>query len=205
MSNVLVVAAHPDDESIGMAGTILRHVEQGDRVCVVTAGVGVGDGTLLPKFSAVMKFLGVHEYVNGRFSPDQELDIFPLRRIAGFLEDVQHRFRPSTVYTHCSVDLNRDHRIIHEASLVAFRPKCGVQELLAYEVLTTTEIGMGGFWPDMFCDVTKYVARKLEAIGLYGDCEKYVRVRELALYRGFQGFQSNEISAEAFETIRRTQ
>ena len=37
---VLIVAPHPDDEAAGCAGTILMHVECGDRVCVAIATDG---------------------------------------------------------------------------------------------------------------------------------------------------------------------
>ena len=47
MSDVLVVAAHADDEVLGCGGSLARHVAEGDRVHVVYLADGVtarGDG-----------------------------------------------------------------------------------------------------------------------------------------------------------------
>ena len=40
MNQVLVVAAHPDDEVLGCGGTIARHVDSGDQVQVLIVAEG---------------------------------------------------------------------------------------------------------------------------------------------------------------------
>ena len=39
------------------------------------------------------------------------------------IEKVVNYYKPSTIYTHSMGDINRDHRLTAEASLVAARPK----------------------------------------------------------------------------------
>ena len=39
--NILVVVAHPDDEVLGMGGTILKHAIQGDTITVVYMATGI--------------------------------------------------------------------------------------------------------------------------------------------------------------------
>ena len=41
MSKVFVVAAHPDDEVLGCGGTLLKHVNNGDKVYVLFVSDGV--------------------------------------------------------------------------------------------------------------------------------------------------------------------
>ena len=40
MSTVLIVAPHPDDEVLGVGGTMLRHLSQGDEVHVLICTKG---------------------------------------------------------------------------------------------------------------------------------------------------------------------
>ena len=45
MSTVLVVAPHPDDETLGCGGTLLRHIEEGDGVhWLIMTNPGVASG-----------------------------------------------------------------------------------------------------------------------------------------------------------------
>ena len=41
MSNVFVIAAHPDDEVLGCGGTLLKHVDEGDKVYILFVTEGV--------------------------------------------------------------------------------------------------------------------------------------------------------------------
>ena len=40
MTNILVVAAHPDDEVLGCGGTIAKHADEGDRVNILIVAEG---------------------------------------------------------------------------------------------------------------------------------------------------------------------
>ena len=39
--NVLIIAAHPDDEILGMGGTILKHAKNGDDVVTAYLTTGI--------------------------------------------------------------------------------------------------------------------------------------------------------------------
>jgi len=68
--------------------------------------------------------------------PDQKFDTVPILDINRIIEGEIDRFRPEIAYTHSQHDVNKDHRIVFEATLVACRPVPGssVKRLLSYEV-----------------------------------------------------------------------
>ena len=126
--NVLVIAAHPDDEILGPSGTIARHVCRGDQVAIaIVADVGTaryGDETIATVRSYTVeaaKRLGV---LDVRFAgwADQKLDTLPILDITQWIEAILDGFRPQVIFTHHRGDINRDHRIVHEATLTAARP-----------------------------------------------------------------------------------
>src|SRR4051794_25040067 len=99
MSDIVIAAAHPDDEALGCGGTIARHAAAGARVHVLvfTNGVGARAGTSdadsrRAAFEAATRHLGVSTARMLDF-PDNELDSVPLltvaRRLEGYLVDIK--------------------------------------------------------------------------------------------------------------------
>ena len=145
---LLVIAAHSDDEALGCAGTIARHVAEGDDVHVVFMTNGVGSRNVecsatlhreqLAKSAA--KVMGI-KTINGFDFPDNKMDSVPLLEITQAIETVIEQIKPELIYTHHYGDLNIDHRVTHQAVMTACRPRPGfcVKELYAFEVLSSTE------------------------------------------------------------------
>ena len=126
MKTVLVVAAHPDDETYGAGGTIARHVDQGDAVTVLFMTDGVGarhDQSEMQKEAgrSACRALGVSDV---RFAdlPDQRMDSMALIDVIIPISNVVNDIRPDVIYTHHKGDANQDHRRVFEAVLVAARP-----------------------------------------------------------------------------------
>jgi LmbE family N-acetylglucosaminyl deacetylase len=194
MKQVLVCAAHPDDEVLGCGGTIARHVADGDRVSVLWMTDGVGsrfygadrlshgddwDKACVARNNAALRateILGVQDC--GRLwdrssglayaLEDQRLDISGVAACAKAIEDAD--VKPQIIYTHHLGDLNADHRITAQAVLTAFRPVPGssVEAIYAFEVPSSTEWGLSPFVPDTFIDVTgMYFGKKVQALGAY--------------------------------------
>jgi N-acetylglucosamine malate deacetylase 1 len=167
--NILVVAAHPDDEVLGCGATIARHAENGDEVSVLIFGQGgAGRPAGAPKKLAdaavqAAKILGVKR-LKALAYPDQLLETYPILDLIRAIETFAVDIRPEVVYTHWSADMNRDHRVVHEACVIAFRtlPGSSVKKLLFFEVPDT----QGAFVPDYFVPVEN-MKKKLEAIEEY--------------------------------------
>jgi len=176
---VLVVAAHPDDELLGVGATIARHVDAGDTVTAVVVSEGAttrygaaGERTLVDAGRAAAAVLGVADL---RFLglPDQHLDARPILEVIQAVEGVTRDVRPEIVYTHHWGDVNRDHRVVSEAVLVACRPvgPDAPRRLLCFETPSSTEWSApdpaSAFVPNWFVDATATIEKKLAAMACY--------------------------------------
>lgn len=186
MKTVLVVAAHPDDELLGCAGTIARHVRAGDEVHIAilaegstsrdqqrnAASRGAELNALVESAQAAGRTLGVHS-VECLGLPDNRLDSVDLLDVVKAVEALIVRRRPNIVYTHHVGDVNIDHEIVHRAVYTACRPIPGhaVERLLAFETVSSTEWTPAAsgvaFMPNWFVDISSTLDAKLAALAAY--------------------------------------
>jgi LmbE family N-acetylglucosaminyl deacetylase len=179
MTRVLVVAAHPDDEVLGMGATIALHTSRGDevRVLVVTDGSSTqypgDDATRSRKEEEARRAaaeLGVEDYVH-LDHPDMRLDTLQHVEVNRVIEEHVQGFAPSVLYT-VQPDVNNDHRVLFDSVAVATRPLPGqpVRRLLTYAPASSTEwtpAAVNWFVPNWYVDVTETLERKLAAFAHY--------------------------------------
>jgi N-acetylglucosamine malate deacetylase 1 len=180
MSRVLVIAAHPDDEVLGMGGTIALHAaERGDpvRIVCVTDGSSTqypGDAEIRAQKEAEARAaaatLGVEDYVHLDL-PDMRLDSVAHVDVNRVVEEQIRDFGPEIVYT-VHPDVNRDHRALFDSVAVATRPVPGqvVKRVLTYAPTSSTEwtpAGVNWFVPNWFVDVTSTLDLKLASFAHY--------------------------------------
>lgn len=183
--NVLIVAAHPDDEVLGCGGTIARHADRGDRVDILILSEGATSRMALRDRHAMQDELRrLHSSAHAASSilgasvtlhdfPDNRMDSVDLLDVVKRVEAVISAVRPSIVYTHHAGDLNIDHRIVHEAVITACRPFPGqcVRTLLFFEVPSSTEWQASNaapvFHPNWFVPIETTLERKLRAMEAY--------------------------------------
>lgn len=179
MTKVLVLAAHPDDEVLGMGATIALHTSRGDdvRVVVVTDGSSTqypGDAaTRARKEQEALRAaaeLGVEDYVHLDL-PDMRLDTVAHVELNGVVEEHVRGHEPEVVYT-VQPDVNLDHRMLFDAVAVATRPTPGhpVRRLLTYAPTSSTEwtpAAVNWFVPNWYVDVTETLERKVAAFAHY--------------------------------------
>ena len=176
---VIVFAAHPDDEILGMGGTIAVHTDAGDalRIVCVTDGSSTqypGDDELRARKEEEARRaaaeLGVDDYVHLDL-PDMRLDTLPHVDVNRVVEEHVREFRAEVVYTP-HPDVNRDHRALFDSVAVAVRPTPGqtVRRFLTYAPTSSTEwtpAAQNWFVPNWFVDVTETFERKLAAFAHY--------------------------------------
>lgn len=177
---VLVVAAHADDEVLGCGGTLAKHVAAGDKVHVVfvadgvTSRGGTGHEDLVRRQRATESARNILGISTMAFLdlPDNRLDSLPLLDIVQPLEAIIGKLAPEILYTHHYGDLNVDHRLVHQAAMTACRPLPGstVREILAFEVMSSTEWsspGLAPFLPNFFVDISAHLESKMQALEAY--------------------------------------
>ena len=193
MQQILIVAAHPDDEVLGCGATIARHARAGDRVHILiladgvsaragTSDAGTGGGAacaaaLDARAASARAAAGILGAQPPRLLglPDNRLDALPLLDIVRQIEAVMAELRPQVVYTHHAGDLNIDHRIAHQAVMTACRPQPGAvcRRILCFEVPSSTEWqtprAADAFVPDWYVDVHTTLEHKFEALRAYAD------------------------------------
>ena len=213
---VLVIAAHLDDEVLGVGGTLARHASKGHEIVVLNLCDRSENHKrdeymirlLREQSESVRKVLGISRYVYAGLQ-DEYLDELLIRVIEP-IETVMAEFKPDVVYTHHQNDVNQDHRAAFLSTLVATRSfsRPHLHSIYSYEVLSNSEQAPAGmqFQPDHFVWIEPWLPIKLRAMAQYSQEMRpypFPRSEEgivaLADYRGMMCVQK---ASEAFKTIR---
>lgn len=218
---VLVVAAHPDDELLGPGGTIARHVQAGDRVTIALVADGRSvryeDETMRQVRRAALDaagHLGVEDVRFGGMA-DQQLDVLPILNVTQWVEGVLRDVQPQIVYTHHRGDINRDHQVVHEATLTAARPYGApfVERIVCYETPSASEwagpFAENAFMPTLYVDITAQLEAKLNAMAAYTtELRPFPHPRSLEALRARAAYWGSVIgvtAAEPFVLVREIQ
>lgn len=190
MSRVVVLAPHPDDESLGCGGAIAKHVADGDEVAVVyLCDCGAQRTGEAIKACGV---LGAHLHLLNE--PDGRALFQPaLRKMLSFLE----AFPADIVYAPHGDDDHVDHKT---AWCVAMA--------LTHVTLRLYEVWTPLTQPDLTIDITPYVETKQAALachvsqfkGSFKNGMDY-GVLGLNLYRGAINGSSRFIYGECFQVV----
>jgi LmbE family N-acetylglucosaminyl deacetylase len=211
---VLVLAAHPDDEILGVGGTVALHTAAGDTVTSVIACEGESlryadrEVGMENHSRRAARVLGVEDLRLLRF-PDQQLDRLTLTQIITPIEAVVREVRPQVVYCQFGGDLNRDHELLFKAALVATRPtEPFIEAVYAFDTASSTEWAWPrAFVPDTWVDIGSVLDRKIEAMACYrSELRDYPHPRSQQALRHKAHAWGNQCcldAAETFITVRR--
>jgi methionyl-tRNA formyltransferase/LmbE family N-acetylglucosaminyl deacetylase len=213
---VLVFAAHPDDEVLGVGGTLIRHFKAGDdvRAVIVCSAQSIryrrGEHDQPGDSQRASHYLGAR--TSGLGFPDQRLDSGSNLELIQAVEREVREFRPDMVYTHHWGDVNADHVCIAEAVDVATRPFAApwIQRLYAFQTPSSSEWTASQrdrpFAPNVFSDITQELDRKLDAMRCYrSELRPYPHPRSLRSLReraGLWGSVANLTAAEPLMLLR---
>lgn len=216
--NVLVIAPHPDDEILGVGGTIAKYTASGNDVyvCVVTKGQ-------LPIFvpESVKQVRDECEYADNILGvkktffldfPAAMLEKVPRYQLNDEISKIIQKVLPDEVYLPHRGDMQIDHKMIVDASMVGLRPRYKhiVKRIYAYETLSETGWDIPNtvneFIPTVYNDISLFLEKKIEALDSFKsqmaefpNARSLQAVNALAMYRGAT---VNVSAAEAFSLIR---
>jgi len=204
MQNILCVAPHPDDETLGCGGTLLRHVAKGDRVYwLIGTTIKEANGFSSDKVNSRQKEIkkvsetyGFAGYKQLDFNTT-ELDQVPRNILVNEISEYVNEVKPHTMYLPYRNDVHSDHAQIFDASVSctkSFRYPF-VKKVCVYETLSETEFGTRtddpGFKPNMWVDISKYLNRKVEIMKIFESelgehpfPRSIINIRALATLRG---------------------
>ena len=209
--HVLIIAAHPDDEVLGMGGTIKKLKKQKNTIslCVVSEGASAQYND--PKMIEVRKnaclksgkLLGISKFYFLDF-PDARLDSISQLEINKELEKIIDKTKPAVVYTTPSHDLMKDHSIVFDCTLVATRPSSSsVKQLFSYEIPGPTK---KPFVPNTYENISNEIDFKIKALKIYkSEINKFPHPRSIESVQSLakiRGVESGLKFAEGFRLIR---
>ncbi len=209
---ILVIAPHPDDETLGAGGTIAKYAAQGDEVSVLTVS-----GHLPPLYpreaydktvaeaNKAYKILGV---AHSQFAemPATMLGDIPVHELNALVMGAVELAKPHIVFSPYP-DRHVDHRLVFDAAMVATRPVGvgrDIEIVAAYETLSETHWNAPhiepGFVRNWVVDITDHMATKRAALACYESQispdpapRSIAAVEALAKFRGTQaGFAFGE-------------
>lgn len=215
---VLVIAPHPDDEVLGCGGTLAKHAKTGDDVylCIATRAYTPDWSEKFIKnrekeVSKVNKILGIKKTHFLDF-PTVKLDTIPQKELNDAISKVVNKVGPDTVYIPHRGDVNKDHRIVFEMTMVALRPKPSstAKRVLSYETLSETEWAVpskeDAFIPNVYVDISDTLKTKLSAMSAYkSELKDYPHPRSIGGISALAKKRGTEVglkAAEAFMLMR---
>lgn len=207
---VLVISPHPDDEVLGCGGAIKKHSNKGDEVylCIVTKAY-TPDWTQEFIDNRQKEIVCVNEVLGIKKTffldlPTVKLDTVAQKKINDLIAECIDKVKPEIIYLPFEGDINKDHKIIFNASMLALRSRVGclVKKILCYEVLSETEWGDVPFVPNLYIDISDTFEDKLKAASCYkSELKDYPHPRSLEgikILSQKRGMEAGLKAAEAF-------
>jgi LmbE family N-acetylglucosaminyl deacetylase len=214
----LIIAPHPDDEVLGVGGTILKNIDKGEEIytCIITRAYlpDLDEKTIKKKREEVIRvndYLGVKEVFFCDF-PTLKLETLPRLTLKKSLTNIINNLKPDIMYLPHKGDINTDHKLTFQAAMVVARPKPDffIKKIYSYETLSSTDWAPQSieniFIPNLYEDISKFLDKKKRALQLYeSEIQKYPHPRSvegIEILAKKRGLEVGMLAAEAFMLIR---
>ncbi len=206
MKKVLVLAAHPDDETLGCGGTINRLSKEGYQIQLITFTNGESSRGELDKdrndlLDKVSNKLGIQKFSSADF-PDNAMDSIPLINICKFIE-AEVNYNPDIIFTHHPEDMNIDHQLVAKATFTVFRPQSGANhQIFSYFVPSSTDYNptLNLLGHSYFKLLKENLEAKLETLKIYdNEMRDYPHTRSYKNIENLMRVWGSEVGTEFAE------
>ena len=221
INRIIVVSPHPDDETLGCGGSLLRHLAEGDQIhWLIMSTINQDSGfskerieVRSKEITQVANSFNFSSLKQADFTTTQ-LDKYPKSLLINTVSEVFHRIKPNIVYLPYRSDVHSDHTAVFDAVAActkSFRYPY-IKKVRAYETLSETEFSINpgdrGFKPNLWIDVSKYLDQKIEIMKIYsGELQEHPFPRSEKAIRAlasFRGIVSGDEYAESFMILKET-
>lgn len=216
---ILVIAVHPDDETLGCGGTILKHINHGDDVYwLILTDVLKKYGYSKEQINIehdvcekVKNAYGFKDMINLGL-PAGNIHLISFDEIIRRLSKIINKLKPEVIYMPNRSDAHTDHQIAADAiwsCTKAFRYPF-IKKILMCECVSETDASPAlpekVFIPNVFSDISDFIDKKIKILQMYKSeiqlppfPRSIDNVKSLARYRGST---VNRQFGEAFMLIR---
>ncbi len=176
MDKVLIVAVHPDDETLGCGGTLLKHKANGDEIhWLIGTESEVGSTFHITREKEISEVTKLYNFtsVHNLKLKTMQVDEYSMSELIGKISKVINEVQPNIIYLPFKGDVHSDHRKIFEAAYActkSFRYPF-VKKIYMIETLSETEFAPStkedSFIPNVFIDISEYMDKKLEIMKVF--------------------------------------
>lgn len=173
---VLVIAVHPDDETLGCGGTLLKHKASGDEVhWLICTTVDKTNSYYKTREDELKRVADAYEFssVNNLRLKTMQVDEYGMSSLIDKISNVINTIKPNIIYLPFKGDVHSDHRKIFEASYSctkSFRYPF-IKKIYMMEILSETEFAPStkedSFIPNTFVDISAYFEKKIEIMKIF--------------------------------------
>lgn len=199
-NRILVVAVHPDDETLGCGGTLLKHKVNDDEIhWLICTSLNKSHKYFYAREKEIKRVSKLYNFnsVNNLAFETTKIDQYSMNELIEKISKIMNKIKPNIIYLPFKEDIHSDHKKIFEASYSctkSFR-YAFIKKIYMMETLSETEVAPSikkdSFIPNTFVDISKHINRKIQImkvfkseIGKHPFPRSEKNIKALATFRG---------------------
>jgi len=212
---ILSISVHPDDETLGCGGTLIKHKNCGDDIfwlILTDASEKLGySQEFVTKRQKQIKAVSQKYQFSKTYSlslPTTKLHQVDFSEIITKISSVIQEIQPEVIYTVNRSDIHTDHQVAAKAvmsSTKSFRNHF-IKRILMYECISETEISPplpeNIFIPQVYSDISGFLEKKIEIMKIYeSELQESPLPRSVENMKALARFRGSTVSVEYAEAF----